>query len=69
MGVLTCNRKGCENIMCDHLSQKYGYICNECLNELKNGNERNVAHFMGRYKNKVVDDYIAWCEFVEDIFK
>ena len=34
MSVLECERNGCENIMCDRLSHKYGYLCNECFIEL-----------------------------------
>jgi len=34
MGVMSCNRKGCNNIMCDRHSNNYGYICNECFDEL-----------------------------------
>lgn len=34
MGVRQCNRRGCQSIMCDHYSNKYGYICVECRNEL-----------------------------------
>ncbi len=34
MGVLACFRKDCQNIMCDRLSSTYGYICNECFEEL-----------------------------------
>lgn len=34
MGVLRCSREGCENIMCDRYSDKYGYICDECFEEL-----------------------------------
>lgn len=34
MGVLHCNRKGCNNILCDRYSHKYGYICDECFEEL-----------------------------------
>jgi protein-arginine kinase activator protein McsA len=38
MGVMACDRNGCENIMCDRLlelkvTQKY--ICNECFEELE----------------------------------
>jgi len=33
MGVLSCNRKGCENIMCDRYSKKFGYLCDECFSE------------------------------------
>ena len=31
-----CDRRGCENIMCDRYSHHYGYICNECFEELNN---------------------------------
>lgn len=34
MSVLQCNRKGCNNIMCDRHSHRYGYICDECFEEL-----------------------------------
>lgn len=34
MSVLPCNRHGCENIMCDRHSIEYGYICDECFEEL-----------------------------------
>lgn len=34
MSVLACNRNGCDNIMCDRYSDKYGYICWECYIEL-----------------------------------
>lgn len=35
MGVLNCHRSGCENIMCDHYSPEHGYICSQCLEELR----------------------------------
>jgi hypothetical protein len=39
MGVLACDRKNCENIMCDNIldinNNKSYYICDECLVELK----------------------------------
>ena len=51
MGVMTCNRNGCENIMCDYYSQKYGYICYECFNELLDmGLDANISIFMGSIK-------------------
>lgn len=34
MSVLQCDRRGCENIMCDRHSNEYGYICDECFREL-----------------------------------
>jgi hypothetical protein len=34
MSVLACDRRGCDNVMCDRYSHTYGYICNECFEEL-----------------------------------
>jgi len=36
MSVLACNRYKCENVMCDRLSDTFGYICNDCFDELVN---------------------------------
>ena len=35
MGVMRCDRGDCENILCDRYSYEYGYICDECFEELK----------------------------------
>lgn len=34
MGVMACHRAGCENILCDRYSPEYGYICEDCYQEL-----------------------------------
>jgi len=34
MGVRACTRKDCTNIMCDRYSTDYGYICDDCFEEL-----------------------------------
>lgn len=36
MGVMECDRKGCQNILCDRYNSTYGYICDECFEELEN---------------------------------
>ena len=36
MGVMSCYRKNCDNIMCDIYIPDIGYICYECKNEFKN---------------------------------
>lgn len=36
MGVLTCSRKHCDNIMCDTYVDGVGYICRECQDEFIN---------------------------------
>jgi len=45
MGVLACDRKGCENIMCERYSSNYGYICYDCFKELK-GSSQSIKEFM-----------------------
>ena len=51
MGVLSCNRKGCENIMCHRHSYEYGYICSECFDELVNsGPTTDIEQFMNGNK-------------------
>ena len=35
MGVMECRRKGCKNILCNRYSTTYGYICDECFEEMK----------------------------------
>lgn len=50
MGVLSCDRYGCENIMCDRYSNEYGYICNECFEELIQSTY-SIKYFMNLAKN------------------
>ena len=35
MGVMSCNREGCNNIMCDTYIEGIGYICFDCQAEFK----------------------------------
>ena len=34
MGVLRCDRAGCEAVMCDRHSYEHGYLCHTCFREL-----------------------------------
>lgn len=55
MSVLPCDRQGCENIMCDHYSDEFGYICRECLSELYNlqpTTKNSIYYFMDSHKKK-----------------
>lgn len=63
MSVLACSRKGCENIMCDRYSTQYGYICDECFEELVNS-KFNIAYFMqtpkkSNYNESIRSEYEA----------
>ena len=47
MSVLNCNRRDCDNVMCDLYSSRYGYICHSCFTELvDSGAETNIEEFM-----------------------
>ncbi len=35
MGILACDRPGCDNMMCDYMVLRRYYLCWECLKELK----------------------------------
>ncbi len=44
--IMECDRKGCQNILCDRLSDRYGYICDECFDEMVATRLTDVAIFM-----------------------
>jgi len=61
MGVLACDRNGCDNIMCDRHSQEHGYICYECFEELvSSGPTTDIESFMqSRRKPEAKDEAMA----------
>ena len=69
MGVLACWRYECENIMCDRYSPTFGYICDDCFDELvKLGPETNIGNFMNTPKGSIeltIDSY----EYFNDEFQ
>ncbi|RLA84795.1 MAG: hypothetical protein DRG78_00460 [Epsilonproteobacteria bacterium] len=59
MGVMACDRNGCDNLLCNKYSTEYGYICNECLEEMKNkqGNAKfTISGFMNSKKGEIIED-------------
>lgn len=45
MGVMSCSRYECDNIMCDTYIDGAGYVCYDCQNEFKEYIERgSVEH-------------------------
>lgn len=57
MGVIRCNRNGCERIGCDRHSPEYGYICGECFEELVSmGPTANIEAFMDSPKPATRED-------------
>lgn len=71
MSVLSCSRRGCENIMCDLLSDEYGYLCHECYVELRERPGKSIKKFMNTPKHdekpKMSPD--EWEEHINTIFK
>jgi len=68
MGVLACDRKGCDNILCDYVSGEHGYICWECLSELKAKGMCDMGVFMESAKAEK-DNLDAWAAYVDATFK
>ncbi len=63
MGVMACDRRECENIMCDMYSPKFGYICAECYEELTS-RVQSIEEFMESPKESAspdVIDLVAHC--------
>lgn len=42
MGVMACDRSGCENVLCDRYNEDFGYICEDCYSELEYLTPTNV---------------------------
>ena len=59
MGVLRCHRSDCENVMCTRYSDKHGYICNECFEELLNSDINSIEEFLESEKNYKNKDFRA----------
>lgn len=50
MGVMICNRNGCDSILCDRYSEIFGYICNECFAKMCR-NHLHPIEFMASKKD------------------
>lgn len=68
MGVLACDRRGCNNIMCDHYSHEHGHICNECLNELRDKPCTDIGQFMETPKEDI-EYFGEWEDVIMRTFK
>lgn len=69
MGVMACSRWDCENILCSRYSSKYGYICNDCFDELceTENIDLDIEEFMSSSK-KPVAPKINFRDYFEHIF-
>ena len=68
MGVLPCDRVGCDGIMCDFLSYKFGYLCRDCLEELIAGGMSDIRSFMGT-RSRGFEATCEWENLVREEFK
>lgn len=71
MGVMACDRAGCDNVMCDHYSGTFGYICYNCKEELiDTRGSITIGEFMKSPKLEFKrDESYAWSSYVERIFE
>jgi hypothetical protein len=53
MGVNECDRRGCDNILCNRLNAIHGYICDECFNEAITRKIISASIFMEEDKSSV----------------
>lgn len=72
MGVKACDRYDCERIMCDRYSNKYGYICQSCFDELvarKPKSAKEVQEFMeSSTDDGLFEKEVNYLEVVDKIF-
>jgi len=71
MGVMSCSRAGCDNVMCDHHSGTFGYICYGCKEELiDTRGSMTIGVFMSTPKQEYKkDESYAWGSYVNRIFE
>ena len=69
MSVLACNRKGCENIMCVRYSPTFGYICDDCFEELVNTPGVTIESFMKSKKTEDKNAIEFRREYLSEIFE
>lgn len=68
MGVLPCSRFGCENIMCDRYSILYGYLCEECFNEIVEANPENIDLFLSLPRQPKQREGVSFYTFFDNLF-
>lgn len=71
MGVLACDREGCENIMCSYISHDHSaYLCDSCMADLQqflDSGGADIAEFLRSKKGatnpkglKATDFFKPW---------
>lgn len=64
LGTKVCQREGCNNRNCRRYSEKYGYLCYDCFEELVMtwGEDANVSEFL-KYEKPDIDVEAAKARF------
>lgn len=77
MGVMSCSREGCSNIMCDTYVNDIGYICYECQKEFKEylfiydknpSNENKIKKELKKFMSTEKDSYTRGRDMSVDEF-
>jgi len=69
MGVLACSRSCCTNIMCDRYSCEYGYLCDECFEELVSRGIIDIESFFNEDKKNKFNRFDAIEAYYNEIFR
>jgi hypothetical protein len=80
MGVMSCSRNACDNIMCDtYVDGDIGYVCNDCQKEFKEylskerinaTTEGEIRRALEKFMETRKDDYTQGNEMdVNEFFK
>jgi len=79
MGVMSCSRTACDNIMCNTYVDGVGYVCNDCQNEFKEylskeginaTTEGEIRRALEKFMETRKDDYTLGNEMnVNEFFK
>lgn len=67
MSVNPCHRKDCEKILCNRISDKFGYICDDCFEELIDRRLMDIKKFMEESVNDLYTEN-AHREYMDKIF-
>lgn len=68
MSVLQCSRQDCRAISCERYSHHYGYICEECFEELCITNPDSLYEWMSEPKEHGYN-HLNVQLYYEDIFQ
>lgn len=76
MGVMPCRKEGCNSIQCRKYNPKFGYICNECFNNLikycnykKSISETTIQEFMDMDKSISFSEELDFTNALNKIFR